>query len=656
MFRRIGRTFLGSALVCLTCGCIEGTRTITLNSDGRGKVTYDFVMPSTAPPDKGLTLDKQKQQSLKQFVRQKGVAAWKDVSIEWTPDGRLHYVGTAYFEKADAISDISDMRLTKGDRENLLKITFRTNTEGNTKKDPPPDLAKMTDKELDDYIFQRRIWYQATKPVLMTLLADMKVKTVVRVPGELGELKGLQKEEANVATWTLDGNAFLAQAKTFFAQDDIAIKKKIKKTKSLDLLESSGVEKSVLAPELTFTKGAAAQFDFDAEVKKAREEYPALRKKLNLDAAIQLPGEEGKAPPSPPPPSPPPGPPRLVSEAESVKVVEKLGASIYRDEKVAGKPVQEVFLSTRNVTDADLKDLAGLKDMQRLYINATKVTDAGLKDLAPLKGLQKLSLASTKVTDAGLKELAALQELRELDLEATQVQGAGLKDLAGLKRLQALRLSNAKLTDAGLKGLADLKGLKVLELSLNSLTDAGLKELAGLAGLKELNIGLTKITNAGLKELAALPELETLSLAHTKVTDAGLGDLAALKSLRKLSLYGTSVTDSGLKHLARVTGLESLDLDKTQVTGTGLKDLGVLKDLKELTFRHTKVTDAGLKGLAALKALKKLDLNDTAVTDAAVNDLAALKGLERLRVSRTKLTDAGRLALSKALPECMIEF
>jgi Leucine-rich repeat (LRR) protein len=657
MFRRIGRTLLGAALVCLACGCIEGTRTITLNPDGRGKVTYDFVMASTIPiGTTDLTLDKQKQQSLEQFVRQKGVVAWKDVSVEWAPDGRLHYVATAYFEKADDLKDLGDMHITKGEEENSLKVTFTTTTDENAKKKPPPDLAKMSEKELDEYIFKSRIGYQAGRPMLLMLLTDMKVKTVVRVPGELGELKGLKKEDAKVATYTIDGNSYLAQAKTFFAQDDAALKKRIKEAKSLEVLVLNGVEKSVLEPELTYAKGAAAQFDFDAEVKKAREEYPALRKKLNLDAAIKLPGEAGKAAPPPPPSPPPPGPPRLVSADESVKAVEKLGGSIFRDERAAGKPVMEVHLSTRNVTDADLKDLAGLTDMKKLYLNATKVTDAGLKDLAPLKALQKLSLASTKVTDAGLKELAPLQELRQLDLEATLVQGPGLKDLAGLKRLEVLNLSRAKLSDAGLKEVAGLKGLTKLELSLNALTDAGLKDLAGLKGLKELNMGFTKVTNAGLKELGALPELETLSLARTKVTDAGLGELAALKSLRKLSLYGTSVTDSGLKDLAGITRLESLDLDETQVTGAGLKDLAVLKDLKALNLRGTKVTDAGLNDLSGLKALKELNLYNTAVTDAAVNDLAALKGLERLNVRRTKFTDAGRKELSKALPDCMMDF
>ena len=44
------------------------------------------------------------------------------------------------------------------------------------------------------------------------------------------------------------------------------------------------------------------------------------------------------------------------------------------------------------------------------------MTDAGLKELAGLTQLQTLNLAGTKVTDAGLKELAGLTQLQTLDL------------------------------------------------------------------------------------------------------------------------------------------------------------------------------------------------------------------------------------------------
>jgi hypothetical protein len=46
-----------------------------------------------------------------------------------------------------------------------------------------------------------------------------------------------------------------------------------------------------------------------------------------------------------------------------------------------------------------------MKSLQFLNLQSTQVTDAGLKELAGLKSLQLLKLSGTQVTDAGLQEL-----------------------------------------------------------------------------------------------------------------------------------------------------------------------------------------------------------------------------------------------------------
>ena len=127
-----------------------------------------------------------------------------------------------------------------------------------------------------------------------------------------------------------------------------------------------------------------------------------------------------------------------------------------------------------------------------------------------------LDLRRTQVTDAGLKELAGLKSLQALDLGDTKVTDAGLKELAGLKNLQTLDLCNTQVTDAGLKELAGLKSLQALDLRSTQVTDAGLKELAGLKNLQTLNLGCTQVTDAGLKELAGLKSLQTLYLPVTR--------------------------------------------------------------------------------------------------------------------------------------------
>ena len=88
-----------------------------------------------------------------------------------------------------------------------------------------------------------------------------------------------------------------------------------------------------------------------------------------------------------------------------------------------------------------------------------------------------LDLSETHVTDAGLKELAGLKQLTTLDLFGTQVTDAGLKELAGLMQLTTLYLSETQVTDAGLKELAGLKQLTTLDLSYTRVTATGTAEL-----------------------------------------------------------------------------------------------------------------------------------------------------------------------------------
>ncbi len=93
------------------------------------------------------------------------------------------------------------------------------------------------------------------------------------------------------------------------------------------------------------------------------------------------------------------------AEDKAVKAIEKLGGMITRDEQTDGKPVIGVVFREKNVTDADLKELAALKQLQRLYLGNCKITDKGLKELTTLKELQTLYLRGTNVTDAGVAEL-----------------------------------------------------------------------------------------------------------------------------------------------------------------------------------------------------------------------------------------------------------
>src|SRR4051794_16013180 len=78
--------------------------------------------------------------------------------------------------------------------------------------------------------------------------------------------------------------------------------------------------------------------------------------------------------------------------------MEERGGTVTRGRR-PGKPVVVVDLGHKNVTDADLRELAPLKGLETLNLDFTQVTDAGMKELAGLKSLHTLSLDSTQVTD-----------------------------------------------------------------------------------------------------------------------------------------------------------------------------------------------------------------------------------------------------------------
>ena len=131
-----------------------------------------------------------------------------------------------------------------------------------------------------------------------------------------------------------------------------------------------------------------------------------------------------------------------------------------------------------------------MKSLQRLYLNHDQVTDAGLKELAGLKSLQTLNLGATKVTDAGLKELAGLKNLQELTIWGTPVTDAGLKELAGMKNLQDLDLSGTAVTDAGLKELAGMAEFARAATGQQPARDGGRSRSAekGFASMQYLSL------------------------------------------------------------------------------------------------------------------------------------------------------------------------
>jgi hypothetical protein len=121
--------------------------------------------------------------------------------------------------------------------------------------------------------------------------------------------------------------------------------------------------------------------------------------------------------------------------------------------------------------DVELAKLEPLKaNIRWLNLAGTKVTDAGLKQVAGMKNLTQLHLERTAVTDAGLRSLSKLRELEYLNLYGLPVTDNGLQSLKRLTNLQHLYLWQTKVSPDAAKALADeFVDKQNLEYKINNL-------------------------------------------------------------------------------------------------------------------------------------------------------------------------------------------
>jgi hypothetical protein len=139
-------------------------------------------------------------------------------------------------------------------------------------------------------------------------------------------------------------------------------------------------------------------------------------------------------------------------------------------------------------------------------------SDADLENLANLRNLEHLSLINDKNTGAWLKIIQRMRGLKYFHLYNNDEPSGGYQGLAELTSLETLELSSRSLDDDKLGFLSSLKELRSLTLDCDLITDDSVMFLGGLNGLKELDICETKITPEGVKKLQALlPDCDILS-------------------------------------------------------------------------------------------------------------------------------------------------
>jgi Leucine-rich repeat (LRR) protein len=319
---------------------------------------------------------------------------------------------------------------------------------------------------------------------------------------------------------------------------------------------------------------------------------------------------------------------------------------------LAGMKLISLDCRATSVGDADLKHLAGMKDLQMLSLWGTKVTDAGLKELAGLKNLQHLSLQATTVTDAGLKEIVGLDKLVYLDLYAVSgVTDAGLEHLARLKTLKHLDLRGPTVKDADVDKLASARPAlrivtweRVIEPKVVPFTDADAERIAALPAaeqVEEVRKELMRLNPAFDGKLT--PTIENDVVTELSVNTDQVVNIAPVRALTKLAYLDCRGTYPNKGILSDLSPIKGMKLSHIDCSSTQIDDLTPLADmpLTNLQFNHNPVHD--------LTPLQKMPLETLGCAETKVTDFSPLKGL-KLKVLGAQLLAVTDLSPLEGMP------
>jgi hypothetical protein len=263
----------------------------------------------------------------------------------------------------------------------------------------------------------------------------------------------------------------------------------------------------------------------------------------------------------------------------------------------------------------DLSPLVALQadDLQELGLDSTSVTDTQLANLRGLRELLALGMSSTGVGNLGLMKLAVLSSLQTLNLLGTKVDDQGMKLLPYFSSLKHLDLTRTSVGDASLEYLDELPNLRCLALRGTAVSDVGMPCLRSSLGIRALWLGGTRVTGSSLFNLASLKDLEILDLSRLSV-GVGLEVLAEQAKLRWINLRRTDTSDDSLKGISGLKLLTWLDLAYTPVSGRGVLRLADLPSLAHLSLQGSRILDSDLAALGACSNLLYLNLSATAIS------------------------------------------
>jgi serine/threonine protein kinase len=142
------------------------------------------------------------------------------------------------------------------------------------------------------------------------------------------------------------------------------------------------------------------------------------------------------------------------------------------------KTTEDLLLGQDTITGVGCRHLAALPNLRTLQLWATRVGLEAVEQVATLNQLTSLNLGNNRnITDAALERIKGMKNLRTLNIGLTSITDEGLKNLRGLSNLTTLSVMRTTVSDNGLADLACLRKLESLNLRETRVTEEGIKRL-----------------------------------------------------------------------------------------------------------------------------------------------------------------------------------
>jgi len=285
-------------LALLAGGCLpdpfELKQHITLNPDGSGKAKFDLHIVCSPQEADVPGLEKAVHKAAQDFVAGcSGVDAFADLRYELSKDARVHITGTIYFKDLSDFTLGSDVvpagKWVKTEDGGRMLSALESPVFGDDcGHDPPTRPAregKPTDREIASELLAARMVSQQGRPLFVGLAAAASFDVTYHLPGKLRRLGAFRQAGPGQVRLAFGGQETVKRFDSFLKTGKLparpvwARKKPLRSGELTTLLYFGKAGR----PEVTVAGPFRPLFDYQAEVRKAKQAMPAMFKKLRID-------------------------------------------------------------------------------------------------------------------------------------------------------------------------------------------------------------------------------------------------------------------------------------------------------------------------------------------------------------------------------------